>query len=156
MIVLIEESQGIFNTITGPPNCLILSPMNHESQITANWFKEKPENQKQAKHYQVLFREIMKNASVVVTKLDDQHMALTIWWTNDLVIGTYYLSLNVHFTKQTKASEETRFGNITNESAIVRCFKHQWPTVFWKTRRTKRKIFILLVDYKANIKLAQN
>ncbi len=32
MIVLIEESQGIFNTITGPPSCLILSPMNHESQ----------------------------------------------------------------------------------------------------------------------------
>jgi hypothetical protein len=49
MIVLIEESQGIFNTITGPPNCLILSPMNHESQTTVNSFKEKPENQKREK-----------------------------------------------------------------------------------------------------------
>jgi hypothetical protein len=36
MIVLIEESQGIFNTITGPLNRLILSPMNHESQTTAD------------------------------------------------------------------------------------------------------------------------
>ncbi len=79
---------------------------------------------------------------LVVTKLDDQHMALTIWGTNDLVIGTYYLTLNVHFTKQTKASEETRFGNITNDSAIVRSFKQQWPTLFWKTRRIKPKICI--------------
>jgi hypothetical protein len=32
MIVLIEESQGIFNTITCHPNYLKLSPVNHEPQ----------------------------------------------------------------------------------------------------------------------------
>jgi len=54
--------------------------MNHESQITANWFKEKPENQKQGKlltSSRVVQRDYEKYLSGN-DKLDDQHMALTI------------------------------------------------------------------------------